>query len=57
VLDRLPYWREGDAKGAILAFVDEVTTSGSAGFVPPAARIAVFDNDDWSTVFDARLDR
>jgi phosphoserine phosphatase len=45
VLDRLPSWREGDAKGAILAFVHEVTVSGSAAFVPPAARIAVFDND------------
>jgi len=45
VLDRLPSWREGDAKGAILAFVDGVTASGSVAFVPPAARIAVFDND------------
>jgi phosphoserine phosphatase len=44
-MDRLPSWREGAAKGAILAFVDEVTTSGSARFVPSAARIAVFDND------------
>jgi phosphoserine phosphatase len=45
VLDRLPSWREGDAKGAILAFVDGVAASGSVAFVPPAARIAVFDND------------
>jgi phosphoserine phosphatase len=42
---RLPSWREGDARRAVLAFVDRVTTSGSAAFVPPAARIAVFDND------------
>ncbi len=42
---RLPAWREGGARHAILAFVDEVTTGGSAVFVPPAARIAVFDND------------
>ena len=42
---RLGTWRDGDAKRAILAFIDEVTTIGSAGFVPPAARIAVFDND------------
>ena len=42
---RLPAWREGDAKGSILAFIDGVTTSGSAAYVPPAARIAVFDND------------
>lgn len=45
MLDRLPSWREGDAKGAILTFVHGVTASGSAAFVPPAARIAVFDND------------
>ncbi len=46
----LPSWREGDARSAILAFVARATTSGSAGFVPPAARIAVFDNDGtlWS---------
>jgi phosphoserine phosphatase len=44
-MDRLPAWREGDAKRAILAFVDGVTASGSVAFVPPAARIAVFDND------------
>jgi len=46
----LPSWREGDARSAILAFVERVTSSGSAGFVPPAARIAVFDNDGtlWS---------
>ena len=43
--ERLPAWRDGDARGAILAFIDRVTTSGSAGYVPPAARIAVFDND------------
>ena len=44
-MDRLQSWRDGDSKGAILAFVERVTSDGSAGFVPPAARIAVFDND------------
>ena len=43
--ERLPAWRESDARRTILAFIDRVTTSGSAGFVPPAARVAVFDND------------
>ena len=41
----LASWREANAKRAIFAFVDRVTEPGSAGFVPPSARIAVFDND------------
>ncbi len=44
-MNPLPSWREGDAKGVILAFVEQVTAEGSPGFVPPAARVAVFDND------------
>jgi phosphoserine phosphatase len=44
-MDPLPGWREGDARRAILAFIEQVTTSGSAGLVPLAARVAVFDND------------
>jgi hypothetical protein len=43
--ERLPTWRNGAAQGAILGFIDRATTSGSAGYVPPAARVAVFDND------------
>jgi phosphoserine phosphatase len=43
--DPLPSWREGDTKRAILDFVAAVSTEGGAEFVPPAARIAVFDND------------
>jgi phosphoglycolate phosphatase-like HAD superfamily hydrolase len=45
----LPSWHAGPAKAAILDFVDAVTTEGDA-FVPPEARIAVFDNDGtlWS---------
>ncbi|MDM0018397.1 HAD family hydrolase [Variovorax saccharolyticus] len=41
----LPSWNDGAAKQAILRFVADVTTPGSATFVPPAERIAVFDND------------
>ena len=43
--DLLPSWREGPRKRALLDFVATVTREGSAGFVPPAERIAVFDND------------
>ncbi len=48
--DPLPSWNEGAAKARILAFVAAVTRPGSAQFVPPAERIAVFDNDGtlWS---------
>jgi phosphoserine phosphatase len=42
--DPLPNWNEGPAKQAIEAFVHDVTTPGPR-FVPPAARVAVFDND------------
>ncbi len=40
----LPSWNDGPAKTAILDFVRGVTTPGD-GFVPPADRIATFDND------------
>ncbi|QDV73992.1 HAD family hydrolase [Botrimarina mediterranea] len=43
--DPLPSWNDGASKSAIIAFVESVTTEGSAGFVRPAERIAVFDND------------
>jgi hypothetical protein len=43
--DPLPSWNEGRAKQAIVAFVAKVMQEGSADFVPPAERIAVFDND------------
>lgn len=47
--DPLSSWHEGPAKQAILSFCERVTRPG-ANFVPPAARIAVFDNDGtlWS---------
>jgi phosphoglycolate phosphatase-like HAD superfamily hydrolase len=43
--DPLPSWNEGAAKRAIIDFVSRVTKAGSAEFVPPPERIAVFDND------------
>jgi phosphoglycolate phosphatase-like HAD superfamily hydrolase len=43
--DALPSWNEGRAKQAILDFVRRVTVKGSAEYVPPAERIATFDND------------
>ncbi len=48
--DPLPSWNDGAAKEAIVAFVKVTTTKGSPKFVPPAERIAVFDNDGtlWS---------
>ena len=41
----LSSWNDGHAKLAILDFVAKVTLKGGANFVPPADRIAVFDND------------
>jgi len=48
--DPLPSWNEGPAKQSILKFVADTTTAGAPGFVPPAERIATFDNDGtlWS---------
>jgi phosphoserine phosphatase len=43
--DPLDAWRSGPRKQALLDFVLAVTTPGSPDFVPPADRIAVFDND------------
>jgi phosphoglycolate phosphatase-like HAD superfamily hydrolase len=43
--DPLPSWNDGAAKQAIVAFVKETTTPGSAMFVPEAERIATFDQD------------
>jgi phosphoglycolate phosphatase-like HAD superfamily hydrolase len=43
--DPLPSWNEGDAKRAILAFVDAVTDEAGPDHVPPSERLAVFDND------------
>ena len=43
--DPLPSWNDGPAKRGILAFVARVTKEGSPDFLPPAERIAVYDND------------
>ena len=48
--DPLPSWNEGASKKAIADFVSRVTRQGGPDFVPPAERIATFDNDGtlWS---------
>ena len=48
--DPLPSWNDGPARRSIVAFVEKVTREGGPGYVPPAERIAVFDNDGtlWS---------
>jgi len=46
----LPSWRDGATRQALLKFIGDVTRPDSPTFVPPEARIAVFDNDGtlWS---------
>jgi hypothetical protein len=41
----LASWRDSEAKTAITKFVEQVTNEDGPDFVPPAERIAVFDND------------
>ena len=41
----LPSWNDAPAKQAILDFVAVVTDENNPNYVPPAERIAVFDND------------
>jgi phosphoserine phosphatase len=43
--DPLPSWNDGPAKKAIVDFVQTTTTQGNPKFVPPAERIATFDQD------------
>jgi haloacid dehalogenase-like hydrolase len=43
--DPLPSWNDGAVKKSIVDFVSRVTTQGAPDFVPPAERIATFDND------------
>jgi hypothetical protein len=43
--DPLPSWNDGASKRAIVEFVARITRQGGADFVPPAERIATFDND------------
>jgi phosphoserine phosphatase len=43
--NELPSWNDGPAKQAIVEFVKKTTTEGGPQFVPPAERIATFDQD------------
>jgi hypothetical protein len=43
--DRLPSWNDGDARAAIVDFVERITDPASPDFVPEGERIATFDND------------
>ena len=43
--DILTSWNDGASRQTIIDFVARVTTEGSVDFVPPARRIATFDND------------
>src|SRR5258708_35224376 len=45
VTEPLPSWNDTGPKKAIVTFVERVTKQGSPDFVPPAERIATFDND------------
>ena len=49
-VDALPSWNQGATKSAIVDFVEDVTDPSSPNYVPPADRIATFDNDGnlWS---------
>ena len=48
--DPLPSWNDSPSKKAIVGFVEKATEKGGEHFVPPAQRIATFDNDGclWS---------
>jgi hypothetical protein len=41
----LESWNVGDARTAIVSFVERITKEGSPDFVPTSERVAVFDND------------
>src|SRR5437016_3338623 len=43
--DPLISWNDGPAKKAIVEFVEKTTSARSPDFIPPAERIATFDND------------
>jgi phosphoglycolate phosphatase-like HAD superfamily hydrolase len=44
IADPLHSWNDTSTKGEIVQFVHDVMTDGSPHYVPPAQRIAVFDN-------------
>src|SRR5262249_8451282 len=41
----LPTWNEGAAKSGTVELAKAVTTKGGKDYVPPAERVATFDND------------
>ena len=43
--ERLSLWNDTPTRQAILNFVAAITTPGGSDFIPPAERIATFDND------------
>ena len=43
--DPLSSWNDTATKNSIVTFVERVTKQGSPDLVPPAERIATFDND------------
>jgi phosphoserine phosphatase len=44
-VEALRSWNDGPATRAIVDFVERTTREKTPGFIPPAERIAVFDND------------
>lgn len=48
--DPLPSWKDSPARQQIVDFITAAANEGSEGHIPPAERIAVFDNDGtlWS---------
>jgi len=44
-MEFLPSWTSGTVREATIEFVAASSKAGSSGFVPPAERIAAFDND------------
>ena len=49
-VDPLPSWQDTDARRSIVEFVAAVTDPNGRNYLPPAQRVAVFDNDGtlWS---------
>ena len=45
ISSHLDSWNDTEARSSITTFVSRITDSGSPDYIPPAERIAVFDND------------
>ena len=43
--DWLPSWQAGANRDALIEFIESTSTPGEQGYIKPAERIAVFDND------------